>query len=47
MMLSVKHEMSMAGYEKFRNMNGTTCRVKETHDNNWGGICVLAADDLY
>ena len=38
MMLSIIGGMSMVGYEKFRNMNSTTCRLKGA-DDIWRNLC--------
>ena len=47
MILSLTDEISMAGYQKFQQMNQTICMIKGTHDGNWGNICVLVVGDLY
>ena len=47
MMLSITDEISMVGFKQFQSMNQTMCTLKGTTDGNWGGICVLAVDNLY
>ena len=47
MILSLTDEISMVGYQKFKQMNQTISTMKGTHDGNWGNICVLVVGDLY